>query len=174
MAGTSNDFISWSGERSNTLAAALYDWLPMVVKTPEPWMSEEDIEKGSRGLDDIGKALAAMGVGTICLTPENLEKPWILFEAGALATAPGDKARVCPYLFGDLRPENVKPPPGKGGTPPLPNKYPRIEIFGERNIPLRTTLAERFQSHESCAAQELACDVVTTSAPPFHVCHLAK
>lgn len=41
MAGTYNDCISWSGERSNKVAAALYDWLPTVVKTPEPWMSEE-------------------------------------------------------------------------------------------------------------------------------------
>ena len=75
-------------------------------------MSEEDIEKGSRGLDDIGKALEATSVGIICLTPENLERPWILFEAGALSKALGDKTRVCPFLFGDLRPENVKPPLG--------------------------------------------------------------
>src|SRR5215472_15527376 len=47
-----------------------------------------------------------------CLPPENLEKPWILFEAGALSKALGDKTRVCPYLFGDLWPENVKPPLG--------------------------------------------------------------
>lgn len=112
MADTYNVFISWSGERSKKVAGALREWLPMVVQTAEPWMSEEDIEKGSRGLDDIGKALAAMGVGIICLTPENLEKPWILFEAGALSKALGDKTRVCPFLFGDLRPENVKPPLG--------------------------------------------------------------
>lgn len=107
-----NVFISWSGDRSKKVAAALRDWLPMVVQTAAPWMSEEDIEKGSRGLDDIGKALASMGVGIICLTPENLEKPWILFEAGALSKALGDKTRVCPFLLGDLRPENVKAPLG--------------------------------------------------------------
>lgn len=112
MADTYNVFISWSGDRSKRVAAALHDWLPMVVQTAEPWMSEEDIEKGSRGLDDVGKALAAMGVGIICLTPENLDKPWILFEAGSLSKALGDKTRVCPFLFGDLRPENVKPPLG--------------------------------------------------------------
>ena len=75
-------------------------------------MSEEDIEKGSRSLDDVGKALATMGVGIICLTPENLERPWILFEAGALSKALGDKTRVGPYLFGNVRAENVKPPLG--------------------------------------------------------------
>ena len=112
MADTYNVFISWSGEQSKRVAAALYDWLPMVVQTARPWMSEEDIEKGSRGLEEIGKALESISVGIICLTPENLERPWILFEAGALSKALGDKTRVCPYLFGDLRPENVKPPLG--------------------------------------------------------------
>jgi len=84
----------------------------MVVQSAKPWMSEEDIEKGSRGLDEIAKALDVMSVGIICLTPENLERPWILFETGALSKALGDKTRVCPYLFGELQPENVKPPLG--------------------------------------------------------------
>jgi hypothetical protein len=53
-----------------------------------------------------------MSVGVICLTPENLERPWILFEAGALSKTLGDKTRVCPYLFGGLQPENVRPPLG--------------------------------------------------------------
>jgi hypothetical protein len=75
-------------------------------------MSEEDIEKGSRGLEEIGKALEAMSVGIICLTPENLEKPWILFEAGALSKTLGDKTRVCPYLLGDFRGEGLRLPLG--------------------------------------------------------------
>lgn len=110
--GTPTTFSSVGRERSRRVAAALYEWVPMVVQTAEPWMSEEDIEKGSRSLDDVGKALATMGVGIICLTPENLERPWILFEAGALSKALGDKTRVGPYLFGNVRAENVKPPLG--------------------------------------------------------------
>ena len=109
---TYNVFISWSGERSKKVAVALYDWLPMVLQTARPWMSKEDIEKGSRGLEEIGRALETMSVGIICLTPENVETPWVLFEAGALSNAMGEKTRICPYLFGSLRPENVKPPLG--------------------------------------------------------------
>jgi len=39
------------------------------------------------------------GFGIICLTPENLNAPWVLFEAGALSKSL-DGSRVCPYLFG--------------------------------------------------------------------------
>jgi len=70
---TYNVFISWSGERSKKVAVALYDWLPMVLQTARPWMSKEDIEKGSRGLEEIGRALETMSVGIICLTPENVD-----------------------------------------------------------------------------------------------------
>lgn len=112
MADTYNVFISWSGERSEKVAAALYGSLKMMLQTARPWMSKEDIEKGSRGLDEVGKALEAMSVGILCLTPENVERPWILFEAGALSKAMGEKTRVCPYLFGGLRSEEVRPPLG--------------------------------------------------------------
>ena len=53
--GAYNVFISWSGDRSERVAAALHEWLPMVVGTAAPWMSKEDIEKGSRPLDELGK-----------------------------------------------------------------------------------------------------------------------
>src|SRR5258708_37243367 len=108
MADTYNVFISWSGERSQKVGTAIYDWLPMVVQSAKPWMSGEDIEKGSRGLDEIAKALDVMSVGIICLAPENLERPWILFEMGALSKALDDKTRFCPNLFGVVQPEKVK------------------------------------------------------------------
>lgn len=141
MGDTYNVFISWSGERSRMVAAALYDWLPMVVQSAKPWMSEEDIEKGSRGLVEIGKALEVMGVGIICLTPENLERPWILFEAGALSKTLDDKTRVCPYLFGDLRPENVRAPLGMFQATTAEKKETR-RLVGTINRALGGSLAE--------------------------------
>jgi len=73
-------------------------------------MSATDIEKGSRGLDEIARALEAMKVGIICLTPENLTSEWLHFEAGALSKTPDAKSRVCTYLLAGLESANLKPP----------------------------------------------------------------
>ena len=91
-------FISWSGDRSRTVAEALHDWLPRVIQSVSPFMSSLDIEKGSRWTDDLATRLGAAEFGLICLTQENLEAPWLIFEAGALSKSIGI-SRVVPYLY---------------------------------------------------------------------------
>lgn len=78
-------FISWSGEPSQTFARALAEWLPMVIQSVKPFMSTNDIRSGQRWSNEIGKQLEENTFGIICLTPNNREAPWILFEAGALS-----------------------------------------------------------------------------------------
>jgi hypothetical protein len=73
-------------------------------------MSDEDIAKGAHWPSDLGRELQETKFGIICLTPENLNEPWILFEAGALSKTI-NQARVCPYLFA-LEPTAVPPPLG--------------------------------------------------------------
>jgi hypothetical protein len=75
-------------------------------------MSDTDIAKGSRGLSELAKALFSIKVGIVCLSPENLETPWLLFEAGALSKTIDDSSRLCTYLLAGLEPEDVKPPLG--------------------------------------------------------------
>jgi hypothetical protein len=91
-------FISWSGDTSKAVATALRDWLPKVIQSVKPWMSAHDIPKGTRWLNHIGEQLEQIKTGIVCLTPDNLNSPWILFEAGALAKTLAD-TYVCPYLF---------------------------------------------------------------------------
>src|SRR4051812_20798222 len=91
-------FISWSGDRSKSVATALREWLGFVVPA-KPWMSEEDIEAGARWGDAIAGSLKDATSGILCITPENRDRPWLVFEAGALAKA-FETARVTPYLFG--------------------------------------------------------------------------
>jgi len=92
-------FISWSGDRSQALAQALREWLPMVLHYVEPWLSQSDIEAGERWANEVAKELDASKFGIICITRENITSPWILFEAGALAKFM-QEGRVIPLLLG--------------------------------------------------------------------------
>jgi hypothetical protein len=103
-------FISFSGDRSAAVAAALRDWLPSVIQATKPFLSKMDIQKGLQWQNEIATALAGAGVGIICITPENVREPWILFESGALSKALAT-GRVCTYLF-DMKPTDVPDPLG--------------------------------------------------------------
>ncbi|RYH42354.1 MAG: TIR domain-containing protein [Alcaligenaceae bacterium] len=101
-------FISWSGERSHAVAKVLQVWLSAVLQATRPWLSSSDIERGSVWMSDINNQLQTTSVGIFCLTKQNKEKPWILFEAGAAAK--GTPAnRVCTLLI-DLTPTDIGPP----------------------------------------------------------------
>jgi hypothetical protein len=93
-------FLSWSGDKSKHVAKALRDWLQNVIHAIDPWLSAEDMAKGSRWSIEIASQLNDTAVGIICVTPENQEAPWINFEAGALAKAVKQQVYVCPYLIG--------------------------------------------------------------------------
>lgn len=96
--GSMRVFISWSGERSKVLAQALKDWLPLVLHYVEPWMSQANIDAGERWAVAVAKELEASNFGIICVTRENVNSPWVLFEAGALAKSLQD-SRVIPLLL---------------------------------------------------------------------------
>lgn len=91
-------FISWSGERSEALAKALHTKLPALLQYVNPWLSQSDIESGKRWNSEIFKELENCKLGIICITSENLNAPWILFEAGALSKSI-DSSRVIPFLL---------------------------------------------------------------------------
>lgn len=101
-------FISWSGTLSHKLGEALRNWLPSALQFVKPYFSPEDIEKGAKWNSEISKELESCNIGVICLTRENTEKPWILFEAGALSKSL-EKGHVCTLLF-DVDPSDVKGP----------------------------------------------------------------
>ena len=106
-ADKSTVFISWSGKRSKAVAEALREWLPDVFQSLEPFLSVEDIDKGAKWAQVISGTLARSELAILCLTPENLNSPWLLFEAGAVAKHDG--SRVWTLLF-DLAYTDVKDP----------------------------------------------------------------
>lgn len=92
-------FISWSGDLSNRIAIILKDWIPNVIQNVEPYVSSEDIPKGDRWSTDIAKELSDSSFGILCVTKDNVNAPWLNFEAGALSKKL-DSSKVCPFLFG--------------------------------------------------------------------------
>ena len=50
------------------------------------------------GVLTVAKGLETCNFGVLCITRENLNSPWILFEAGALAESMQDE-RVIPLLL---------------------------------------------------------------------------
>lgn len=70
----------------------------MVLHYVKPFLSQEDIEAGKRWGDAIAKELETTTFGIVCLTRENINSPWVLFEAGALAKSMPD-SRVVPLLL---------------------------------------------------------------------------
>jgi hypothetical protein len=81
-------FICWSGKRSKNLA----DAVKTLLCSTKPGLKEEDVfvsdelEKGTTWFESIIKKLRQSSAGVVCLTAENLESPWLHFEAGALAS----------------------------------------------------------------------------------------
>jgi hypothetical protein len=113
-------FISWSGDLSHKVAQELRDWLPKVIQRVKPFISSRDIETGSRGNNDMAKELQDTSYGILCITKDNLQAPWINFEAGALSKFV-DESRVTPYLF------NLKGSDIGQGHPLLQFQYMKFE-----------------------------------------------
>lgn len=101
-------FISWSGDKSKKLAEVINEWLPSVIQAVQPYFTPDDIEKGKRWAKEISEELEEAKVGIICLTRSNIQAPWIMFEAGALAKSIKD-SYVIPILF-DFTPTELQGP----------------------------------------------------------------
>ncbi|MDQ4119875.1 MAG: toll/interleukin-1 receptor domain-containing protein [Acidobacteriota bacterium] len=104
-------FISWSGELSHRVALALHEWLPLVINAINPYVSSEDIAKGIDWFRDIHTNLSESTFGIVCVTRENINRPWILFEAGAIASKLG--ASFLTPLLVDLSPADIDNPLSK-------------------------------------------------------------
>lgn len=101
-------FLSWSGEKSHKVALVFREWFPSVIQSLEPYVSSEDIDKGTRWSTDIAKELEDSSFGILCVTKENINAPWLTFEAGALSKTM-DKSFVSPFLF-DIKRSEVSGP----------------------------------------------------------------
>jgi hypothetical protein len=108
IGGAMQIFLSWSGQRSHAVAEAFAEWLPTVMLGVKPWISSEDIEKGGTWITSIKDALhGSNGLGIFFATKEGIGSPWLLFEAGSIASL--GHQRVC-VVYVDIDASEVTPP----------------------------------------------------------------
>jgi hypothetical protein len=92
-------FLCWSKDRSKAIAEGWAKLLPGIVRG-RPILSTE-FQKGREWSSMLRNDLNEAKTGIIFLTPENVAAPWIHFEAGALATAVGNRnGEVFIYVYG--------------------------------------------------------------------------
>ena len=102
-------FLSWSGDRSHDVAIKLRTWLRDVIQAADPWMSKEDISPGAIWFGEISDNIIESKYGILCVTEENREKPWLLWEAGALYRGFEDPRRVVPFVI-DIKKNELDQP----------------------------------------------------------------
>jgi len=101
-------FISWSGKLSQSVAEKLRFWLKDVIQEVRPFVSSQDVQPGKVWMTELSRELEESSVGILCLTKENLNAKWLLFESGAIFKKFG-ASKICTLLI------NVTP--NKLGSP---------------------------------------------------------
>ena len=89
-------FISYSGPLSRASAFAVRRLLEQTLGV-DAFVAEVSVDAGERWLSAIEAGLKHARVAVLCMTRENLYRPWVYFEAGGAALR---GARVIPLLVG--------------------------------------------------------------------------
>jgi hypothetical protein len=114
MADKLKVFISWSGDLARAVATVWKDLVTELFDGVEPFMSEENIGAGERGLRKIAEELAGTSFGIVVVTQENQHSQWLNYEAGALSKDVNDQTvRVAPSLVDFERKNDVTGPLGQ-------------------------------------------------------------
>ncbi|HZD50255.1 MAG TPA: TIR domain-containing protein [Silvibacterium sp.] len=94
-------FTSWSGDRSKAAALGLKSLLQDLFEETVQVFVSEHITPGEAWPQRLGTELEQSEFGILCLTRDNWQSPWLLFEAGAIAKKFAS-SRVVPYLIDEL------------------------------------------------------------------------
>jgi TIR domain len=102
-------FTSWSGDRSKTAALGLKSLLQDLFEETVQVFVSDHISPGEAWAQRLGTELEESEFGILCLTHDNWQSPWLLFEAGAIAKKFAT-SRVVPRLIDALPPESERSP----------------------------------------------------------------
>lgn len=150
-----NVFISWSGEPVQDFALFLRNWLRHVVQAVKPFMSEQDIAKGSRNVVEMSKVLEGTEFGIVVVTRHNMQAPWMNFEAGTISRSVAG-GRLVPFLLDVPKAEVVGP----------------LAQFQAVDANEPAEILRLFQEINRCLAEPLEADVlqrsVAANLPALH------
>jgi hypothetical protein len=89
-------FISWSKPKSKQVAETLKEIIATCFGDRiEIFISETSISYGDIWYSKILSNINSSDLGIVVMTDENINEPWLMFEAGALSTIP-----LIPILYG--------------------------------------------------------------------------
>ncbi|MCP5107489.1 MAG: toll/interleukin-1 receptor domain-containing protein [bacterium] len=78
-------FISFSGEKSKRMADALTELLPAILPSVTVFRADTDIAIGERWQQSLERILDDLDLAIICVSHDNVEKPWLIYESGQLS-----------------------------------------------------------------------------------------
>lgn len=99
-------FISYSGTKSAKMAEVASRFLEQLLPDVTFFRSASDIALGSHWLQQVEQVYSGADVALVCITRDNIEKPWLLYEIGALSA---NNVRIIPFLL-DIRPSDLSGP----------------------------------------------------------------
>lgn len=102
-------FISWAGPRGRKIAEELRRAIERINPKFRPWVSSQDLGKGSMWAAELSDEIKRHTVIMACLTRESKDRPWIMFEAGIVFGTAG-KPHVSPILFGIEKQDLIEHP----------------------------------------------------------------
>lgn len=91
-------FISWSGNKARTCADFLSDLLNKIFEENEIVFCSRQITDGRMWIQEIDKALKESKIGIILVTREDISRPWLNFEAGALYASEYDSLVIPVFI----------------------------------------------------------------------------
>ncbi|PZO47703.1 MAG: hypothetical protein DCF16_17395 [Alphaproteobacteria bacterium] len=99
-------FISWSGEKSKKVANRLADFLEDVLGV-KAYTSDKEMKPAQNWRDELERRLSEAKFCIMCLSIENIDAPWMMWESGAIwqarkhaeADSSDRNERVCPFLI---------------------------------------------------------------------------
>lgn len=82
--------ISWAGALSRDVGIMLRELLSVTSQAADVFLSTEDIKVGASWQQALADIIASCQIAIVCITAENINSPWLMYEFGALSQRSND------------------------------------------------------------------------------------